>query len=128
MSKSDAESTKSRDTVKIASFRTKEGTWEDFSNAAAANGLTATDVLRACMQQYIAGDYNPFNRRITRTSVSTRTKSNLPITGEEVREIVNTAIREAINTLSIPTEADIQRSVRTVLEQSQADVAESKKH
>lgn len=45
--------------LKIASFRTKEGVWADFSAKAESIGLTATDVLKTAMGGFLNGSYNP---------------------------------------------------------------------
>jgi hypothetical protein len=57
-----------RNKLKIASFRTTDGDWFDFSQAAESNGLTATDVLKACMVEYLQGTYTP----VINTPVSMR--------------------------------------------------------
>ena len=44
---------------KIASFKTKAKLWNDFVTAAHQNGSTATNVLEALIEQYIAGAYPP---------------------------------------------------------------------
>jgi hypothetical protein len=61
-----------RDKLKIASFRTREGVWADFTTAANAIGLTATDVLKAAMEQFINGEYSPAVNTGIHTSVSTQ--------------------------------------------------------
>jgi hypothetical protein len=81
--------------LKIASFRTKEGIWAAFSAKAEEDGLTATDVLKAAMEQYINGEYNP--RVITPISTMSR-HTNSDLTRNDVLEIVNTAISTAIST------------------------------
>lgn len=81
--------------LKIASFRTKEGVWAEFSQKAESDGLTATDVLKAAMEQYLSGEYNP--RVITDISTAVRHTNN-GLTRDDVLEIVNTAIDTAINT------------------------------
>jgi hypothetical protein len=74
--------------LKIASFRTTDGDWYDFSQAAESNGLTATDVLKACMVEYLAGTYSP----AINTPVSMRIQSAQGLTAEEVESIVKNAI------------------------------------
>jgi hypothetical protein len=107
--------------LKIASFRTKEGVWAEFSTKAESDGLTATDVLKAAMEQYISGEYNP--RVITGISTTVRHTNN-GLTRDDVLEIVSTAISTAINTgrirdevstaistLSLPTEERVNTLV-----------------
>jgi hypothetical protein len=107
--------------LKIASFRTKEGVWAEFSTKAESDGLTATDVLKAAMEQYLSGEYNP--RVITGISTTVRHTNN-GLTRDDVLEIVSTAISTAINTgrirdevstaistLSLPTEERVNTLV-----------------
>jgi hypothetical protein len=77
-----------RNKLKIASFRTTDGDWFDFSQVAESNGLTATDVLKACMVEYQAGTYTP----VINTPVSMRIKAAQGLTAEEVQNLINTAI------------------------------------
>ena len=93
---------KDPNSLKIASFRTKEGVWADFCSKAEEQGLTATDVLKAAMEQFINGEYQPTDRASVqhRDSVLTR---------NDVLEIVNTVI----GTLSIPTDEGINTLVST---------------
>jgi hypothetical protein len=85
--------------LKIASFRTKEGIWAEFCQKAEAQNLTATDVLKAAMDQFIAGEYNP--RVYAAIGVH-----HDALTRHDVLEIVNTAIdrrvREATEIALVP--------------------------
>jgi hypothetical protein len=81
-----------RNKLKIASFRTTDGDWFDFSQVAESNGLTATDVLKACMVEYQAGTYTP----VINTPVSMRIKAAQGLTAEEVQNLINTAISTAL--------------------------------
>jgi hypothetical protein len=81
------ETGKDRHTLKIASFRTREGDWADFCATAAKNNLTATDVLKAAMEQYTAGEYAP----LINTGMTNSSKT-FSITREEVEELISTAI------------------------------------
>lgn len=85
-----------RDKLKIASFRTKEGVWADFTAAANKRGLTATDVIKACMEQFTSGEYIP----IVNTTVNTQPT----ITREEIQELIDTAISTAIDTEAITSD------------------------
>lgn len=123
--------------LKIASFRTKEGVWAEFSTKAESDGLTATDVLKAAMEQYLSGEYNP--RVITGISTNVRHPNN-GLTRDDVLEIVNTVISTAIsteqinsnimtaiNTLSLQTATDVHTLVSTALAPIEAELEELKK-
>ena len=88
--------------LKISSFRTKEGVWAEFCNKAESIGLTATDVLKAAMEQFINGEYQPT------VGASTQHHDNV-LTCNDVLEIVNTVI----STLSIPNDESIHTLVST---------------
>jgi hypothetical protein len=81
-----------RSKLKIASFRTTDGDWFDFSQVAESNGFTATDVLKACMVDYQAGTYSPS----VNTPVSTRLQSAQGLSAEEARAIADSAIEQAL--------------------------------
>ena len=83
-----------RDKLKIASFRTKESVWADFTAAANSIGLTATDVIKAAMEQFIAGEYIPS----INTSVGTTVSTEPNITRDEIQELINTAVSMAVST------------------------------
>lgn len=108
--------------LKIASFRTKHGVWDEFSAKAELDGLTATDVLRAAMEQYLSGEYDP--RIITPISITARHTNNI-LTRNDVLEIVNTAISTeqlndsvmmAISTLSLCSYADVSTAISTAID------------
>jgi hypothetical protein len=84
-----------RNKLKIASFRTTDGDWFDFSQVAESNGLTATDVLKACMIEYQAGTYTP----VINTPVSMRIQAAQGLTAEEVQDLINTGISTVSNDL-----------------------------
>jgi hypothetical protein len=81
-----------RSKLKIASFRTTDGDWFDFSQVAESNGFTATDVLKACMVDYQAGTYSPS----VNTPVSMRLQSAQGLSAEEARAIAESAIEQAL--------------------------------
>lgn len=81
MTESKTKPAKDPNALKIASFRTKEGVWAEFSRKAEAQGLTATDVLKAAMEQFISGEYQLSPQH--HDSIMTR---------DDVLEIVNTVI------------------------------------
>lgn len=86
-----------RNKLKIASFRTTDGDWFDFSQAAESNGFTATDVLKACMVDYQTGAYIPN----INTPVSMRIQSAQLGSIDDVEKLVSTAVGIAISNLSI---------------------------
>ena len=119
--------------LKIASFRTKEGVWAEFSAKAESDGLTATDVLKAAMEQYLSGEYNP--RVITGISTHVRHTNN-GLTRNDVLEIVNTVISTeqlnsnimtAISTLSLQNAADVHTLVSIALVPIEAELEVLKK-
>jgi hypothetical protein len=81
-----------RSKLKIASFRTTDGDWFDFSQVAESNGFTATDVLKACMVDYQAGTYSPS----VNTPVSMRLQSAQGLSAEDARAIADSAIEQAL--------------------------------
>jgi hypothetical protein len=46
-----------RDKVKIASFRITEGEWFDFSQACEKEDLTATDILKGAIRNFLGGTF-----------------------------------------------------------------------
>ncbi len=81
--------------LKIASFRTKEGVWAAFSTKAESDGVTATDILKAAMEQYTSGEWDP---RIIAPVNTLARHTNSGLTRNDVIDIVNTAISTAIST------------------------------
>jgi predicted DNA-binding protein YlxM (UPF0122 family) len=100
--------------LKIASFRTKEGVWAEFCNKAEEQGLTATDVLKAAMEQFISGEYNP--SVYTPNNMAGRHHDN-GLTRHDVLDIVNTAIQETLSLLEIPNEETIDRQIKSSIEE-----------
>jgi hypothetical protein len=111
-----------RSKLKIASFRTTDGDWFDFSQVAEANGFTATDILKACMVDYQAGAYSPS----VNTPVSMRIQSAQGLSAEEVQRVVDGAIEQAI----APIQSDLAElllsidAVRNNLDDQGADLAD----
>ena len=98
-----------RQKSKIASFRVKESEWADFTAMAEQNGLTATDILKSAMAQYVVGTFDP-----TTPSVSTELSDKLVI------DTVSTAIA--------PLQAEIDRlgAMLTTLQDQILDTASIK--
>lgn len=80
--------------LKLASFRTKEGIWAEFCQKAESINLTATDVLKAAMDQFISGEYDP------RIYVPSR-RNDDGLNHHDVKNIVDQAISEALAKLSL---------------------------
>ncbi len=113
-----------RDKLKIASFRTKEGVWADFTAEANKRGLTATDILKIAMEQFINGEYTP----TINTGVHTLVRTQPSITRDEIQELIDTAVSTAISTetiaanimtvistLSLLTNQDVSTAINTAL-------------
>ncbi len=121
--------------LKLASFRTKEGIWAEFCQKAESINLTATDVLKAAMDQFISGEYDP------RVYVPSRHHDS-GMTRNDVTDIVNDVIGEtlakldpwnakaletAIERLSIPNYVAVRTMIGeeiTKLESPGADISE----
>lgn len=119
--------------LKIASFRTKEGVWAEFCQKAELIGLTATDVIKAAMEQFIAGEYTPSS---VKTLVRHDNHTDNVLTRDEIVDIVNTAINTAISTeqinssvmtvistLSLPSHDDVSTTVNTAFDQFTEELA-----
>ena len=85
--------TDTQNKLKIASFRTTDGAWAEFTAAARAIGLTATDVLKAAMEQFVAGEYSP----AVNTGISTGVSTSPSISREEIQQLIDTAVSTAIS-------------------------------
>jgi len=89
--------TKDPNALKIASFRTKEGVWADFCSKADEQGLTATDVLKAAMVQFISGEYQPSTRyhdNYTVLADINRPPARIDATVDELAASIKKLIRE----------------------------------
>ena len=109
--------------LKLASFRTKEGVWAEFCQKAESINLTATDVLKAAMDQFVNGEYDP------RVYAPSRHHHD-GISRNDVVDIVNSAIADSIaklepnneavmtviNTLSLPSHDDVNTRIKAEVE------------
>ena len=86
--------TDTQNKLKIASFRTTDGAWAEFTAAARAIGLTATDVLKAAMEQFVAGEYSP----AVNTGISTGVSTSPSISREEIQQLIDTTVSTAVST------------------------------
>ncbi len=117
--------------LKLASFRTKEGIWAEFCQKAESINLTATDVLKAAMDQFINGEYDP------RIYVPSRQHHD-GISRNDAVDIVNSAIADTlaklepsneavltvINTLSLPSNDDVSTAINTAIDRVNDRLAE----
>ena len=85
--------TDSQNKLKIASFRTTDGAWAEFTAAARAIGLTATDVLKAAMEQFVNGEYSPS----VNTGIGTGVSTSPNISREEIQQLIDTAVSTAVS-------------------------------
>jgi hypothetical protein len=95
-----------RDKVKIASFRISEGEWYDFSEEADRQNVTATDVIKKAIRNFMAGDFampapveppvKESGKEWTATEIERVVSTAGYIRIDETRSIVATAIDEAI--------------------------------
>jgi hypothetical protein len=96
--------------LKLASFRTKEGVWAEFCQKAETMNLTATDVLKAAMDQFIAGEYDP------RVYVPSRHHDS-GMTRNDVLDIVNTSVNTAISETLAKLDPWNAKSLESAIEQ-----------
>ena len=95
--------------LKIASFRTKEGVWGEFCHKAESMGMTATDVIRAAMAEFIDGSYTPVG---IHTVINTVNHHDSVLTHHDVLEIVNTAVSK----LSLPNHDAVMTIVNIAID------------
>lgn len=115
-----------RQKSKIASFRVKESDWADFTAVAEQNGLTATDILKSAMAQYVVGTFDP-----NTPSVSTKLSDKLvidtvstaiaPLQAEidQLGALLATLQEQTLNAASI--EQLVNTTVSTVIRQIEID-------
>jgi hypothetical protein len=101
-----------RNKLKIASFRTTDGDWFDFSQMAESKGFTATDILKACMADYMGGIYSP----VITTGIYAHVRTAQGITADEVQRLINEAV---VNNGSI-TRDDVQSMIDEAVQLLQA--------
>jgi CheY-like chemotaxis protein len=107
--------------LKTATFKTPEKLWNDFVRVAEQNGSTASDVLGACMEQYLAG-------------VRAETAIDAPVTTAEMSMLPKSPSIEpapranqdpdltGIHVLVLDDEDNIRTSIRNILEHYGATV------
>jgi hypothetical protein len=112
--------------LKIASFRTKEGVWAEFCQKAESIGLTATDVIKAAMEQFIAGEYTP---TMGKSSVHHDIRADNVLTWDKIIDIVNTVISTASvcnykHTDGVLTRDDVANLVKAITDPINEAVSE----
>jgi hypothetical protein len=83
-----------RDKVKIASFRISEGEWFDFSEEADRQNVTATDVIKGAIRNFMAGEFVMPEPELTPEPL------NIGI-GTDIESLVSTLVNTAVGKLSI---------------------------
>jgi hypothetical protein len=84
-----------RDKVKIASFRISEGEWFDFSEEADRQNVTATDVIKGAIRNFMAGDF------VMPEPIKPAPETSTSGLGADIEGLVSTAVNTAIGKLSI---------------------------
>jgi hypothetical protein len=84
-----------RDKVKIASFRISEGEWFDFSEEADRQNVTATDVIKGAIRNFMAGEFV-----MPEPIEPTPEPSSIGISAD-IESLVSTLVNTAIGKLSI---------------------------
>jgi hypothetical protein len=84
-----------REKTKVASFRISEGEWFDFSEEADRQNVTATDVIKGAIRNFMAGDFvMPIEPEPTPETL------NIGI-GTDIESLVSTLVNTAVGKLSI---------------------------
>lgn len=110
--------------LKLASFRTKEGIWAEFCQKAESINLTATDVLKAAMDQFISGEYDPRvyvpSRRnddgLSRHDVVDIVNGIVAETLGKLDPLSNAALTTVINAMSLPSSDDVNTRIKAEIE------------
>ena len=110
--------------LKLASFRTKEGIWAEFCQKAESINLTATDVLKAAMDQFISGEYDPRvyipSRRnddqLSRHDVVDIVNGIVAETLAKLDPLSNAAVTTVINAMSLPSNDDVNTRIKAEVE------------
>jgi hypothetical protein len=110
--------------LKLASFRTKEGIWAEFCQKAESINLTATDVLKAAMDQFISGEYDPRvhipSRRnddqLSRHDVVDIVNGIVAETLAKLDPLSNAAVTTVINAMSLPSNDDVNTRIKAEIE------------
>jgi hypothetical protein len=84
-----------RDKVKIASFRISEGEWFDFSEEADRQNVTATDVIKGAIRNFMAGDF------VMPDPIEPTPEPLALGIGTDIESLVSTLVNTAIGKLSI---------------------------
>jgi hypothetical protein len=84
-----------RDKVKIASFRISEGEWYDFSEEADRQNVTATDVIKGAIRNFMAGNF------VMPEPIELIPEASTFGVGADIESLVSTAVNTAMGKLSI---------------------------
>ena len=122
---------KNRSQLKIASFRTTEGAWEDFSAACKKLGWTATDILKNAMESFTTGEYTPtvntgIHTGVTQAEVLAMIQTELASRNYAVTSDVLTSISTSIDTALAPLQEEISE-VAEFSRNLQGEIAKVKK-
>jgi hypothetical protein len=112
--------------LKIASFRTKEGVWAEFCDKAESVNLTATDVLKMAMAEFIDGRYVP---NVGKLLVRHDNRNDDVLTKDEINKLIDAAIGRASlpddeHTDNVLTNVDVEKSIDAALEIALEPLAE----
>jgi hypothetical protein len=125
-----------RDKVKIASFRITEGEWYDFSEEADRQNVTATDVIKGAIRNFMAGEFvmpepveppvKESGKEWTATEIERVVSTAGYIRTDEARSIAESVMEQAI----APIQSDLAElllsidAVRNNLDDQGADLAD----
>jgi hypothetical protein len=84
-----------REKTKVASFRISEGEWFDFSEEADRQNVTATDVIKGAIRNFMAGDF------VMPEPIELIPEASTFGVGADIEILVSTAVNTAIGKLSI---------------------------
>jgi hypothetical protein len=84
-----------REKTKVASFRISEGEWFDFSEEADRQNVTATDVIKGAIRNFMAGDF------VMPEPIELIPEASTFGVSADIESLVSTAVNTAIGKLSI---------------------------
>jgi hypothetical protein len=84
-----------REKTKVASFRISEGEWFDFSEEADRQNVTATDVIKGAIRNFMAGDF------VMPEPIEPTHEPLALVIGTDIESLVSTLVNTAIGKLSI---------------------------
>jgi hypothetical protein len=84
-----------REKTKVASFRISEGEWFDFSEEADRQNVTATDVIKGAIRNFMAGDF------VLPEPIEPIPEASTSGLGADIESLVSTLVNTAVGKLSI---------------------------